>query len=519
MLGATGSRIDPELDHTTPAPPIPHDPGVISDESLRSGCRGELPLTARLEPWMTTVLQTDDLTARVERWGSPLNVICTSPMSRNIKALRNIAAQRELDFQIFFARKSNKCLSLVDQALASGIGVDTASENEVRQCFARGAEGKDLLCTAAIKSESLLKLCIANRVEIAVDNRDELSLVLDSAKQLQTPALIALRLGGFHHRGEKLPTRFGFDIDRDRDIISRLASPALRVAGVQFHLDGYDAAQRVSAIGESLAWIDRLREAGHAPTFLDMGGGFPISYLEDETQWESFWQQHQAALRGERAPLTYRHHGLGLLPTAAGIVGRRNTYPYYQSPTQHEWLASVLDAFWNGRPLADHLRHAGLQLRCEPGRSLLDGCGMTLARVEFRKQNAEGDWLIGLSMNRTQCRTSSDDFLVDPLLVRRGDGHSCDPLRKGTLGEGTPPAPMSGFLVGAYCTESELLSLRRLHFPRGVQRGDWIVFPNTAGYFMHFLESRSHQFPLAKNVIHTPAAPLRLDPIDQSTAI
>ena len=56
-------------------------------------------------------------------------------------------------------------------------------------------------------------------------------------------------------------------------------------------------------------------------------------------------------------------------------------------------------------------------MRCEPGRSLLDGCGVTAARVEFRKQRRDGTWLIGLAMNRTQCRSTSDDFLVDPLLV------------------------------------------------------------------------------------------------------
>jgi len=94
-------------------------------------------------------------------------------------------------------------------------------------------------------------------------------------------------------------------------------------------------------------------------------------------------------------------------------------------------------------------------------------------------------------MNRTQCRTSSDDFLVDPLLIPATEK---SPLPR-------TPAGISGYLVGAYCTESELLSLRKLQFPHGVGLGDLIVFPNTAGYFMHFLESRSHQFPLARNVI------------------
>jgi len=49
-----------------------------------------------------------------------------------------------------------------------------------------------------------------------------------------------------------------------------------------------------------------------------------------------------------------------------------------------------------------------------------------------------------------------------------------------------------------------------------VKAGDLMVFPNTAGYLMHFLESRSHQFPLARNVFVTEgnAGAVTLDDID-----
>ena len=53
---------------------------------------------------------------------------------------------------------------------------------------------------------------------------------------------------------------------------------------------------------------------------------------------------------------------------------------------------------------------------------------------------------------------------------------------------------------------------RRIRFPQGVSAGDIIAIPNTAGYFMHILESASHQIPLAKNVVWPSG---ELDPIDQ----
>ena len=156
------------------------------------------------------------------------------------------------------------------------------------------------------------------------------------------------------------------------------------------------------------------------------------------------------------------------------------------------------------RTLAEAVRDSGLQVRCEPGRSLVDGCGLTAARVEFRKQRRDGTWLIGVAMNRTQCRSTSDDFLVDPLLLR--------PPAEGTEVPGT--GAIEGYLVGAYCIERELLTWRRMRFPDGVEVGDIVVFPNTAGYLMHILESASHQIPLARNLVVGATAEPHLDAID-----
>ena len=168
----------------------------------------------------------------------------------------------------------------------------------------------------------------------------------------------------------------------------------------------------------------------------------------------------------------------------------RNTYPYWQEPTRDARLTEVLSG-----GVAEELRERGLRLHLEPGRSLVDGCGLTLAEVAFTKTRSDGVPLVGLAMNRTQCRTTSDDFLIDPYLVKR-----------------TPPSEeIEAFLVGAYCIEDELILRRKIRFPRGVAAGDLVAIPNTAGYFMHMLENASHQIPLAKNVVW-PAG--RLDDID-----
>src|SRR5690606_9297660 len=133
------------------------------------------------------------------------------------------------------------------------------------------------------------------------------------------------------------------------------------------------------------------------------------------------------------------------------------------------------------------VRKRGISMRMEPGRSALDQCGITVARVAFRKRDSQGNLLVGLEMNGTQLRSSSADFLLDPIHI---------PSATVT----NSVSPVDGFLVGAYCLEQELILKRRIRFKAYPQVGDLVVFVNTAGYMTHFYESEAHQFELASNV-------------------
>jgi diaminopimelate decarboxylase len=362
--------------------------------------------------------------------------------------------------------------------------------------------------TAAVKPAGLLELCVASGTTVVIDNADELRRLFELAEAAREPVPVALRLAPVL-ADDRPQTRFGFGLGEAIDVIDRHWPPPgtrskLVLEGVHFHLDGYDPAERVSAIAEALELVDAMRERGHAPGFVDIGGGIPVSYIDSAIPWGRFWRAHREGLLGLREPLTFEGHGLGLAVHDGEITGRPAVYPFHQPQTRAMWLGAVLGDRIAGAhgtaSVADCIRERGLQLRCEPGRALLDGCGLTAARVAHRKQRRDGTWLIGVEMNRTQCRSTSEDFLVDPLLVEAGAGE-----RTGAI---------EGYLVGAYCIERELLTWRRMTFPRGVAVGDIVVFPNTAGYLMHILESSSHQIPLARNLILGPGGAPFLDPID-----
>lgn len=446
---------------------------------------GTMPLTARTEQWMEQLVENPQLCQELIRdYGSPLNLHDYGAMARNIAELREAATGHGIDFQIYLARKANKTLGAIDAARAEGCGVDVASFHELEQCLQRGVAPESLIVTAAVKSRALLQLAVENRVVLSLDNADEVHELGEVAGASRAPVQVAVRLASGNPR---IPvTRFGLKAAQWLEVLAQPEnSGLLEVVGVHFHLNGYSAEQRAMLIQESLEFADALRSQGHAVEFVDMGGGIPMSYLPEAQQWNGFWQALAGLPAGDES-LTWKSDRLG----ATGTQPSTAVYPYHQEVIRGPWLHGILAARSadGTRSVAQMLRERGIQLRCEPGRSLLDGCGLTLAEVAFTKQRSDAVALVGLHMNRTQCRSTSADFLVDPILIKAGGQPAA-----GTVAQ-------SGFLVGAYCIEEELILRRRFEFPHGVGRGDIVAFLNTGGYLMHIIESASHQLPLAKNL-------------------
>lgn len=475
---------------------------------------GVMPIPGRLEPWMATALSDHAALERlVEEHGSPVNLVDTRAFAHHVDELTEVGTRRGLPVRVHFARKANKALGFVEAAFAAGAGVDVSSLRELQQVLAVAArydaDPRRIILTAAVKPRRLLRAAVAAGVVISVDNDDELDALLEIAGEgaghegagdegepghevtaTHRPAAVPVALRVQARLTDRPVSRFGFDQERVRALlVDPPGDGAIAISGLHIHLDGYRWADRATMLRAAIELADQARAAaGAVVEFIDIGGGVPMSYVDEPAAWQAFLDSHGAAVQGiehgdvDLDTMTWQQRPLG------------HTYPLWQQETRGDWLALVLDAPLQadadaGPSIAQALDDRGIALHLEPGRSLLDGCGMTVARVEFRKRLPSGDLLVGAAMNRTQCRSAADDFLLDPVLVPA-------PSR--------PRSPSGeGFLVGAYCIENELLTWRRLRFPEGVAVGDLVAFVNTAGYLMHILESASHQIPLARNLIRS----------------
>jgi diaminopimelate decarboxylase len=444
-------------------------------------------LTPLMAPWIPEFLShRDKLNHLLREKGSPLHCFHTDPFFDHVREFTSCLDTFGIRHQLLFARKANKCPEFVSAALQAGIGVDTASPREVEECLERGVPPENVVITAAVKPKELLELAVTHGIPVVLDNRDEVEAISHLMQGRHGTTPVALRVSGFLHQSQKLYSRFGFDVDHLVQVAAEL-SPELKLEGLHFHLNGYSIPQRSSALHQCLDLAIELQQLGIDLSYIDMGGGILMNYLENESEWIQFQQQLKDAVMGKRPPLTFENTGLGLENRNGQLKGSLQGYPYYNQTPRSIFLEQVLSRINDDQhSVAQRIREADLELRLEPGRCLLDQCGITVARVCTRKQDSRGDWLISLEMNFTQMRSSNPDILVDPFVLYQH-----------------PPAhthqEVDVFFTGAYCLESDLILKHRVALPGLPDVGDLVVFVNTAGYFCHFYESEAHLFPLAEN--------------------
>ena len=465
------------------------------NKSTYTKSEGKYPLTGVTSSWMHSIMgdftMIKDLT---KIYGSPINLHHIPSFLINIEEFQKIFKKYGVDGKIYFARKANKSKSLVKAALDKGIGVDTASFRELKEGIELGGSTDNLVLTAAVKTKPMVAMAIRQTIPIIIDNADELELVQQTSAEMGSIAHIGIRLSGFTIDGQKLYSRFGFDICRDSEkLLSWFSGTTkfhnLLLTGFHFHLDGYSTEQRAEAIMQTMDLISSFDIEPNSISFLDIGGGILINYLESKSEWLNFQNQLQKSVLEKAPPITFQNNGLGFKRSKItdGLEGSLNTYPYYNETNGANFLEGVL-TYQNGNnfSVVERLKQKNIQLRIEPGRSLLSQVGMTIAKVAHRKQDAQGNWLVGLEMNMSQLKSSSTDFLVDPFVIYQ------NPVQK--------TEAVEIYFTGAYCLEQDVILKRQLTFPSLPEIGDYVAFINTAGYMMHFYETEAHLFDLSKNL-------------------
>ena len=339
---------------------------------------------------------------------------------------------------------------------------------------------------------------IRHNIIFNVDNLEEIKKINYFKEKIQTKnkIRILLRLNGFKSEETRIinrNSRFGTPKSQVNKLIeyAQENDKNLEIIGISFHLDTVNVKEKILAIENCIEIFEEMFEKGLNPYVLDIGGGFKVNYIESKEEWnESISELKEAILSGNN-DLTWNNTSFGLRVEKGVLRGILNIHDYYNEITGNQLLDEILSSRltkFQNREIGEILSENMIELYIEPGCSLLDGAGINIAKVNFVKENENGDYLVGLDMKRSDLLIGEQEMFVDPILISDSKEES--------NGKGV-------FFIGNLCMENDIIFKRKIFTDKIPQSGDLVVFANTAGYFMDFDQSHTIKQKIATKVVAT----------------
>ncbi|MGW3957019.1 Y4yA family PLP-dependent enzyme [Streptomyces sp. NPDC004752] len=467
-----------------------------------------LRLRPRLEPPLASLLDAGPLLhSLVDALGSPLNVLLPERAAENARRFHAVYREHHLAGRVYFAHKANQSDCLVRRLAAEDpavVGVDVASLGELRHALGCGFTPDRIMATGP-KDPEFLWLAARVGATVNLDSLRELEQLAELVRKYNLPRVdVLLRLSGFESEGGpegpgarvlSRRSRFGSPVGEVGELLSAVERhrDAVELTGTAYHLDTTGAVEKVRALERCVMVMDECRARGLAPRVVDIGGGFGAGYVADAAEWDRYTTALTEAVLGTRPALTWRGHGYGLRNEGGTVRGTAALYPACRPVAGPGYLAELLSlpAPLLGRPTAGLLLEHMYDLCAEPGRALVDQCGLSLARVLDVRRTGEGagEYLVRLGMNAGDVSLEEHGVLVDPVLLSR----------TGAAGE-SGAGPVGVYLVGNLCLEADLITRRMVFLPRLPDPGDLLAFANTAGYAMDFHAHHAQRQPVARTV-------------------
>ena len=280
-----------------------------------------------------------------EEFGTPLWIYSSAHLLGVFRDIRDAFA--EADPVICYSVKANSNLSLLKLLNAAGSSFDVVSGGELYRVLKAGADASRVCFAGVGKTDEEIRFGLeSNILMYNVESEPELDAISRVAASLGRVAPVALRLNPdidarTHAKTTtgKKGNKFGMDIERHNALAAKvLADPHLELRGIHMHLGSpiLSTEPYEEAAKKALEVVKELRAAGHKTNWINLGGGFGLSY------------------RGSEAPPP---------STYAQVI-----LPY--------------------------IREAKCRLALEPGRSICGNAGILLTRVIYEKREGGKRFLI-----------------------------------------------------------------------------------------------------------------------------
>lgn len=351
------------------------------------------------------------LAGLVGRFGSPLLILDCNVLRQQYRAL----ARALPGVDLHYALKPWPERAVVETLAAEGSWFDLATSGEVKLVRQAGIDPARCIHTHPIKRDTDIRAALEFGVTTFVaDNPDELRKFAPYADRVELLLRISFRSPA---AVVDLSRKFGCSPKSAVRLLELAGELGIRIAGLSFHVGSQSLAPttKVRAI-KACAEILRSAAGKHivTPATLDIGGGFPIDYLEPAPPIDEFCAPIRRALatvpEGTRIiaePGRFIAGPAGtVLTTVMGRAWRDALWWYY--------LDDGLYGSFSGQ-LFDHAHYPVEPLVCPPGKrihSVLAGptCDSidVIAEDLLLPELQIGDILIGRQMGAYTAASATD---------------------------------------------------------------------------------------------------------------
>jgi ornithine decarboxylase len=233
---------------------------------------------------------------------------------------------------IFYAVKANPARPLLERLVSLGSSFDVASPVEIDMCLRAGAAPEQISYGNTIKKRRDISYAASCGVRrFAVDAEPELEKIIDVAPGADVCVRLRHDCGGADW---PLSRKFGCEATDVVHLLDLAAQAGMRL-GVSFHVGSQQ--RDLTAWDTTLEVVSsiaaRAAQRGARVDFLNLGGGFPGTYLEATPPIESYGSAVRAAVARwfpDRVPDLMIEPGrymvadAGVLRTEVVLVSRRS---------------------------------------------------------------------------------------------------------------------------------------------------------------------------------------------------
>lgn len=228
-----------------------------------------------------------DVTALAEHIGTPFYCYSTATLRQHYTRLKDAFAQNEVT--ICYSVKANSNLGVIATLADLGSGADVVSEGELRRALLSGIPAEKIVFSGVGKTEAEMTYALnADIAQFNVESRAELEQLSEVATKQGKTARISLRVNpdidaGTHEKIStgKAENKFGIAWDEAETSYAKAATlPGLEIVGIDIHIGSQitELTPFRNAFTKVADLLEKLTDAGHNITTLDLGGGLGIPY-------------------------------------------------------------------------------------------------------------------------------------------------------------------------------------------------------------------------------------------------